>query len=135
MPPGDESRPDTRKPESTGENATARRRSGPRRIALPYTVEPHDERRGFLPWIDRLRRDAKSGGLGLFASLIVHAMAMVILGLIVFQTRHVTDGDPLLMTAPDGSVSVANSILYDPKAAAAARAKFRKLSERPSITF
>ncbi|KAB2640380.1 MAG: hypothetical protein DVB25_04070 [Verrucomicrobia bacterium] len=44
-------------------------------------------------------------------------------------------GDPLLMTAPDGSVSVANSILYDPKAAAAARAKFRKLSERPSITF
>ena len=98
MPPGDESRPDTRKPESTGENATARRRSGPRRIALPYTVEPHDERRGFLPWIDRLRRDAKSGGLGLFASLIVHAMAMVILGLIVFQTRHVTDGDPLLMT-------------------------------------
>ena len=44
-------------------------------------------------------------------------------------------GDPLLMTAPDGSVSVSNSIPYDPKAAAAARAKFRKLSERPSITF
>ena len=44
-------------------------------------------------------------------------------------------GDPLLMTAPDGTVSVSNSILYDPKAAAAAHAKFRKLSERPSITF
>jgi len=44
-------------------------------------------------------------------------------------------GDPMLVTAPDGTVSVANSILYDPKAAAAARAKFRKLSERPSITF
>ncbi|MEI6605426.1 MAG: hypothetical protein WCP35_08960 [Verrucomicrobiota bacterium] len=44
-------------------------------------------------------------------------------------------GDPLLMTAPDGSVSVANSILYDPKATAASRAKFRKLSDRPSITF
>ncbi len=44
-------------------------------------------------------------------------------------------GDPQLVTAPDGSVSVTNSILYDPKAAAAARAKFRKLSERPSLTF
>lgn len=44
-------------------------------------------------------------------------------------------GDPLLVTAPDGTVAVANSILYDPKAAAAARAKFRKLSERPAITY
>jgi len=44
-------------------------------------------------------------------------------------------GDPVLVTAPDGTVSVANSILYDAKAAAAARAKFRKLSERPSITY
>lgn len=44
-------------------------------------------------------------------------------------------GDPLLITAPDGTVSVANSIPYDPTAAAAARAKFRKLSERPSITY
>jgi hypothetical protein len=44
-------------------------------------------------------------------------------------------GDPCLSTAPDGSVSVTNSTLYDPKAAAAARAKFRKLSERPSITY
>jgi hypothetical protein len=44
-------------------------------------------------------------------------------------------GDPLLITAPDGSVSVSNSVLYDPKAEAAARAKFRKLSERPAITY
>ena len=44
-------------------------------------------------------------------------------------------GDPILMTAPDGSVSVTNSLLYDPKAEAAAHAKFRKLSERPSFTY
>jgi hypothetical protein len=44
-------------------------------------------------------------------------------------------GDPSLTTAPDGTVSVSNSIPYDAKAAAAARAKFRKLSERPAITY
>lgn len=44
-------------------------------------------------------------------------------------------GDPRLITAPDGTVSVINSTLYDPKAAAAERAKVRKLSERPSITY
>ena len=44
-------------------------------------------------------------------------------------------GDPSLVTAPTGVVTVANSIPYDPKAAAAKQAKFRKLSERPSITY
>ena len=44
-------------------------------------------------------------------------------------------GDPALTTAPDGTVSVTNSIPYDAKAAAAARAKFRKLSDRPTITY
>jgi hypothetical protein len=58
-------------------------------------------------------------------------------GKLVERTIHQCgpQGDPVLMTAPDGSVSVANSILYDPKAEAAARAKFRKLSERPAITY
>ena len=44
-------------------------------------------------------------------------------------------GDPALATAPNGLVSVINSIPYDPKAAAARLAKFRKLSERPAITY
>jgi hypothetical protein len=44
-------------------------------------------------------------------------------------------GDPSLVTAPNGVVTVVNSIPYDPKAAAARRAKYRKLSERPAITY
>lgn len=44
-------------------------------------------------------------------------------------------GDPSLLISPTGDVTVINSVLYDPKAAAARRAKFRKLSERPAITY
>lgn len=44
-------------------------------------------------------------------------------------------GDPALITSPQGVVTVVNSIPYDAKAAAARRAKFRKLSDRPSITY
>lgn len=44
-------------------------------------------------------------------------------------------GDPQLLTMPDGSVQVSNSIPYDPKAAAEARAKIRKASERPPIIY
>ena len=40
-------------------------------------------------------------------------------------------GDPQLLTFGDGSVRVANSIPYDPKAAAEQRAKVRKASDRP----
>jgi len=44
-------------------------------------------------------------------------------------------GDPQLLTQPDGSVSVGNSIPYDPKAVAEARAKLRKISDRPSFIY
>lgn len=44
-------------------------------------------------------------------------------------------GDPYLITSDKGEVTVGNSVLYDPKAAAERRAKFRKLSERPAITY
>lgn len=44
-------------------------------------------------------------------------------------------GDPRLMTFADGSVKVAGSILYDEKAEAEARAKIRKISERPPYTY
>ena len=40
-------------------------------------------------------------------------------------------GDPQLLTFADGTVRVANSIPYDPKAAAEQRAKIRKASDRP----
>lgn len=44
-------------------------------------------------------------------------------------------GDPQLLTLKDGTVQVANSILYDPKAVADERAKIRKASDRPIGTF
>jgi hypothetical protein len=43
-------------------------------------------------------------------------------------------GDPQLLTFGDGTVSVANSIPYDPKAAAEQRARTRKASDRPTIS-
>lgn len=46
-----------------------------------------------------------------------------------------SQGDPQLLTFADGTVRVANSIPYDPKAAAEAKAKIRKASDRPSITY
>lgn len=48
--------------------------------------------------------------------------------------QRAAQGDPQLLTFGDGSVSVANSIPYDPKAAAEQRAKNRKASDRPNIT-
>jgi hypothetical protein len=44
-------------------------------------------------------------------------------------------GDPRLMTFADGTVQVSNSIPYDPKAAAAERAKIRRISERPAVVY
>jgi len=44
-------------------------------------------------------------------------------------------GDPRLLTFADGTVQVANSIPYDPQAAAAARAKIRRISERPPFVY
>ena len=46
-----------------------------------------------------------------------------------------TQGDPQLMTFGDGTVRVSNSVLYDQKAAAAAKSKIRKASDRPAITY
>lgn len=44
-------------------------------------------------------------------------------------------GDPQLLTYGDGTVRVTNSILYDQKAAAEAKAKVRKASDRPAGTY
>jgi hypothetical protein len=43
--------------------------------------------------------------------------------------------DPVLYTSRDGIVQVGNSIPYDPKAAAEARGRVRKASDRPSFIF
>lgn len=44
-------------------------------------------------------------------------------------------GEPQLLTFGDGTVRVTNSIVYDPKAAAEERAKIRKASDRPAMTY
>lgn len=44
-------------------------------------------------------------------------------------------GDPQLLTFPDGTVRVSNSLLYDAKAEAEAKAKIRKASDRPPGTY
>ena len=44
-------------------------------------------------------------------------------------------GDPRLLTYGDGTVRVTNSILYNQKAAAEAKAKIRKASDRPAGTY
>lgn len=44
-------------------------------------------------------------------------------------------GDPQLLTFPDGVVRVSNSVVYDPKAEAEAKAKIRKASDRPPGTY
>jgi hypothetical protein len=41
-------------------------------------------------------------------------------------------GDPQLLAMRDGSIGISNSIPYDPKAAAEAKAKVRKASDRPA---
>lgn len=44
-------------------------------------------------------------------------------------------GDPQLMTDANGVVGVSNSIPYDPKAVAAAKARQRKASDRPAFIY
>ena len=58
-------------------------------------------------------------------------------GRIVSRTLHrrTSAGDPYLTTSDKGAVTIGNSIPIDPKAEAARRAKTRKLSERPAITY
>ena len=96
MPSDD--RPQSERPPSKPQPKVAgsRTRLARPRFTLPYTVDPKDEQTGFLTGIERLQRDAKSGGYGVFVSLVMHGLLILLLGLIVFQTRHTADGDPLI---------------------------------------
>lgn len=49
--------------------------------------------------------------------------------------QRATQGDPQLLTFGDGTVRVSNSIPFDQKAAAEAKARIRKASDRPPGTF
>ncbi|QTN33253.1 hypothetical protein HZ994_13335 [Akkermansiaceae bacterium] len=49
--------------------------------------------------------------------------------------QRASQGDPVLMAYGDGSVKVVNSVPYDAKAAEEERAKIRKATDRPDISF
>lgn len=49
--------------------------------------------------------------------------------------QRTDSGDPQLLTFGDGTVRIANSIPFDPKAAAEAKGKIRKASDRPPIPY
>ena len=74
--------------------ANPKRKSVRSRIAVDF--EPLAVRLQLQSWLERLRRDIKSGGFGLVVSLAVHAVLMIVLALIIFQTRSSGDGDPLI---------------------------------------
>ena len=65
-----------------------------RRIAVDF--EPLNERLQIRSWVDRIRRDLSTGGWGVVVSFAVHAVLMVILGMILFNVRTIGDGDPLI---------------------------------------
>lgn len=73
-----------------------------RRVVLEAV--PASELPPTLTWIERLKRDIRTGGLGLLGSLVLHTIALVILGLIWFQVSTSGDGDPLAVSwGPAGS--------------------------------
>lgn len=58
-------------------------------------------------------------------------------GALVSRKMHqrATQGDPSLVTFANGEVQVGNSVLYDARAAAIARARIRGISERPTVLY
>ena len=74
--------------------ANPKRKSARSRIAVNF--EPLTARLQLQSWIERLRRDIKSGGFGLIVSLLMHAVVMIVLAFIIFQPRSAGDGDPLI---------------------------------------
>ena len=74
--------------------ANPKRKSARSRIVVDF--EPLTARLQLQSWLERLRRDIKSGGFGLVVSLLMHAVLMIVLAFIIFQTRSTGDGDPLI---------------------------------------
>lgn len=98
MPSGDRSQPESSPSGAAAGRPVIRGRRPLRRIVLPFAVDPQDERPRFPTWFQRIRHDVRSGGAGIVASLVMHAIVMLILGLIIFQTPQVGDGDPMIVT-------------------------------------
>ncbi len=98
MSSGDQSQPNSRHRESTGTKPGSKGRSrGPRTVvSIDFdTMESPKENR---TWLENFRQWANSGGKGLAVSLLVHAIVLVILGLIAFQTQRRSVVDTLILT-------------------------------------
>jgi hypothetical protein len=79
---------------STDPTPTPPRKPSRRRFSVDF--EPLKERLQIRPWIEHLRRDMSTGGLGLVVSLVFHGILMIVLALILFTVRQAGDGDPLI---------------------------------------
>lgn len=78
-----------------------------RRFSVDF--EPLKDRLQIRSWVDHLRHDMSSGGLGMLVSFIVHAAVLVVLAFILFNVRTVGDGDPLIASWLTPGEKAANS--------------------------
>ncbi len=76
------------------------RRSGgkPKRPSIDWPVVADDKLRTPANWLERFRRDRKSGGIGFLSSMVVHAVAAAICALIIINLPQHGEGDPFLMS-------------------------------------
>jgi hypothetical protein len=82
-----------------------------RRISVDF--EPLKERLQIVSWIERIRRDRSTGGLGIVVSLVIHVVLMVALAFVLFKVREPGDGDPLIaswMTASEQAAAQGRKI-------------------------
>ena len=98
MSSGDQPQPESRQRESTGTRPGSKSRSRGARPVFSLDLDTAQNQRDKRSWFDKFRQWAKSGGKGLAVSLLVHAIILVILGLIVFQTQQRKVVDSLILT-------------------------------------
>jgi hypothetical protein len=98
MSSGEEPQQDRRQRESAGARPGSKSRSRPPRAVLAIEIDKAESRIENRTGFEKFRHWAKSGGKGLAVSLLFHAILLMILGLIVFQTQKQKVVDSLILT-------------------------------------
>ena len=106
MSSGDEPHPDRRKQESTGTRPGFKPRSKKSRNVVSIDIDTAENRTANRTWLQKFNQWAKTGGKGLAVSLVVHAVALVILGLFVLKSQQRNDVDSLILTWSEPGVLV-----------------------------
>ena len=106
MSSGDQPQPDNGKPESTGARRGSQGRSRKTRTFVSVDISTAENRIQNRTWFEKFRQWAKTGGKGLVVSILVHAIALLILGLFVLQARQRKDVDTLILTWSEPGVLV-----------------------------